>query len=358
MTGQERISAAEKSATKMSAAERAASSPTLAVEGLRTHFFTRGGVVRAVEDVSFQVRPGEVLGLVGESGSGKTVTGFSILGLVDPPGRIVEGSIRFLGEELTTVSDERRRALRGSRIAMIFQDPMMTLNPVLRIDTQMIEALQAHIPIGREDARLRCREALALVGIASPDERLRAYPHQFSGGMRQRVAIAIAMLHQPDLIIADEPTTALDVTIQGQILHEVQQLCHRHDTAMIWITHDLSVVAELADHISVMYAGRVVEAGAIDDVLDHPLHPYTRGLIDSVPSRTPRGQRLHAIEGMTPSLMNLPPGCSFMDRCHLAQERCREAPAVATPVPGHEVRCHTPLLEKARLETPSGETAP
>src|SRR5229473_6213755 len=216
----------------------------LAVRNLRTHFFTKEGVARAVDGVDFDVAPGEILGLVGESGSGKTVTGFSILGLIDPPGRIVEGSsIRFAGEELTTARPEHLRAIRGAEIAMIFQDPMMTLNPVLRIDTQMIETVQAHLKVSGSEARQRARAALVQVGIASPDERLRAYPHQFSGGMRQRVAIAIALLHKPRLIVADEPTTALDVTIQGQILFEMQRLCRESNTALIWITHDLAVVA-------------------------------------------------------------------------------------------------------------------
>ncbi|MCG8354700.1 MAG: ABC transporter ATP-binding protein, partial [Kiloniellales bacterium] len=248
---------------------------TLAVEELSTHFFTRAGVAKAVDGVSFSVARGEVLGLVGESGSGKSVTGFSIIGLVDPPGRVVSGRVLFEGEDLVTANEERLRALRGNRVAMIFQDPMMTLNPVLRVDTQMIETIQAHEEADRESARRRARDTLGLVGIPSPEERLRAYPHQLSGGMRQRVAIAIALLNRPSLIIADEPTTALDVTIQGQILSEVQKLCRQTGTALIWITHDLAVVAGLAQKICVMYAGRIVESGPIDDVLDRPLHPYT-----------------------------------------------------------------------------------
>jgi peptide/nickel transport system ATP-binding protein len=219
--------------------------PTLAVQNLRTHFFTRAGVVRAVDDVSFSVDRGQVLGLVGESGSGKTVTGFSVIGLVDPPGRVVDGRILFNGRDLVGLSESEWRKLRGAKIAMIFQDPMMTLNPVLRIETQMVEAVLAHENIGREEARQRARDALGQVGIPSPDERLRAYPHQFSGGMRQRVAIATAFINRPDLVIADEPTTALDVTIQAQILHEAQKLCHETGTALIWITHDLTVVAGL-----------------------------------------------------------------------------------------------------------------
>ncbi len=320
-------------------------SPILAVEHLQTHFFTKAGVVKAVDDVSFTIRRGEILGLVGESGSGKTVTGFSIMGLVDPPGRIVGGRILFAGENIATWSEERLQRLRGKRIAMIFQDPMMTLNPVLRIDTQMIEAVQAHEKVGREEARRRARDALGRVGIPSPDERLKAYPHQFSGGMRQRVAIATALLNEPDLIVADEPTTALDVTIQAQILYEVQKLCRETRTALIWITHDLSVVAGLADRICVMYAGRIVESGEVDDVLDRPLHPYTKGLIGSVPSQNARGRPLTQIPGMTPSLLDLPEGCAFRTRCPRASEICRTAPDITMPIAGRTVRCFHPHLE-------------
>ena len=312
----------------------------LQVRNLRTHFFTKEGVARAVDGVDFDVSPGEILGLVGESGSGKTVTGFSILGLIDPPGRIVEGSsIRFAGEELTKAKPERLRAIRGAEIAMIFQDPMMTLNPVLRIDTQMIETVQAHLKVGEAEARRRARAALVQVGIASPDERLRAYPHQFSGGMRQRVAIAIALLHKPKLIVADEPTTALDVTIQGQILFEMQRLCRESNTALIWITHDLAVVAGLADRIAVMYAGRIVEMGRTADIIERPMHPYTKGLIGSVPSQNTRGHRLAQIPGMTPSLLKLPAGCSFKSRCPIAVEQCNTMPALVEHRPGHWARC-------------------
>ncbi|MCA3390120.1 MAG: ABC transporter ATP-binding protein [Roseomonas sp.] len=319
--------------------------PTLEVRDLQTHFFTRAGVVKAVDGVSFSVGRGKVMGLVGESGSGKSVTGFSIIGLVDPPGRIAGGSILFQGRDLAKLSEEEMRDLRGNRIAMIFQDPMMTLNPVLRIDTQMIETVLAHKKVSTEEARQRARDTLGMVGIPSPDERLKAYPHQFSGGMRQRVAIAIALLHEPQLIIADEPTTALDVTIQGQILAEVQKLCANTGTSMIWITHDLSVVAGLADDIAVMYAGRIVEKGVVGEVLDKPLHPYTHGLIGSVPSRNKRGEALRQIPGMTPSLLNLPPGCAFRARCPRASEACLAEPVMAEILPGREVRCIHPHLE-------------
>ncbi|WP_144300208.1 ABC transporter ATP-binding protein [Elioraea rosea] len=318
--------------------------PTLEVRGLRTHFFTKAGVLKAVDDVSFSIEKGKVLGLVGESGSGKSVTGFSVLGLVDPPGRVVDGEIIFQGRNLTGLSEEEWRKIRGRDIAMVFQDPMMTLNPVLRIDTQMIETVLAHEKVSEQAARARAREALTQVGIPSPDERLKAYPHQFSGGMRQRVAIAIALLHRPALIIADEPTTALDVTIQGQILYEVQKLCRDTGTSLIWITHDLSVVAGLADEICVMYAGRIVERGPVDAVLDEPLHPYTRGLIGSVPSRNVRGHKLMQIPGMTPSLLNLPPGCAFRTRCPRADDDCLVEPAITEPKPGREVRCYHPHL--------------
>jgi peptide/nickel transport system ATP-binding protein len=320
--------------------------PTIEVRNLRTHFFTRAGVVKAVDDVSFSVHGGQVLGLVGESGSGKTVTGFSIIGLVDPPGRIAGGSIWYQGRDLAKVSGNEMRALRGNRIAMIFQDPMMTLNPVLRIDTQMIETVLAHSHVSRAEARRRSRDALGMVGIPGPEERLRAYPHQFSGGMRQRVAIAIALLHNPDLLIADEPTTALDVTIQAQILAEVQRLALEHGTALIWITHDLSVIAGLADQIAVMYAGRIVEYGDAGTILDDPLHPYTHGLIGSVPGRNKRGERLRQIPGMTPSLLALPQGCAFRMRCHKADARCEIEPQ-AEPRSGRDLRCFHPMDQTA-----------
>ena len=316
----------------------------LSVEGLRTHFFTKAGIVKAVDDVSFSLAPGEVMGLVGESGSGKSVTGFSILGLVDPPGRVVEGRILFKGEDLRSCSDERRRSLRGSRIAAVFQDPLMTLNPVLRIETQMVEAIQAHGKVSHAEARRRSIAALERVGIPAARERLTAYPHQFSGGMRQRVCIAIALLNDPDLIIADEPTTALDVTIQAQILHEMRKLCAGSGTSLIWITHDLSVVAGLADKICVMYAGRIVERGSVDEVLESPLHPYTRGLIQSLPSRTACGEKLYQIPGMTPSLLDLGEGCAFRARCPRADAACLIAPIESLAGEGRTYRCCHPHL--------------
>jgi peptide/nickel transport system ATP-binding protein len=322
------------------------SATTLEVRHLRTHFFTPDGVLPAVDDVSLSVGRGRILGLVGESGSGKSVTGFSILGMVDAPGRIVGGEILFQGRDLVGMDKASLRELQGNRIAMIFQDPMMTLNPVLKVEAQMVDAVLAHSKVSRQQARELARQTLGMMGIASPEERLQAYPHQLSGGMRQRVAIAIAMLHKPDLIIADEPTTALDVTIQAQILSEVQRLARQHGTALIWITHDLSVVAGLADEVAVMYAGRIVEQGSVDAVLDSPLHPYTQGLIGSLPSNNRRGTRLRQIPGMTPNLLHLPPTCAFAARCERLSQHCLTAPAISEPQPAHLVRCYHPISMK------------
>jgi peptide/nickel transport system ATP-binding protein len=314
----------------------------LEVTDLQTEFATRDGVLRAVQGVSFSLDRGQILGLVGESGSGKSVTGFSILGLIDPPGRIAGGSVKFDGQELVDSGEARLRSLRGKRIAMIFQDPMMTLNPVLSVETQMVETVLAHDRVSRQAARERAIDALDRVGIASPGERLKQYPHQFSGGMRQRVAIAIALLHSPSLIIADEPTTALDVTVQGQILYEMQKLVREVGSALIWITHDLAVIAGLADRVAVMYAGRIVEEGAVGEVLDAPAHPYTRGLLDSVPANNVGARRLNQIAGITPSALKLAPGCAFRERCRYAAARCSEMPTLEAHG-SRRVRCHFPL---------------
>ena len=321
-------------------------SALLDVRGLKTQFATKRGVVHAVDDVSLSVAEGEVLGLVGESGSGKSVTGYSILGLIDAPGRVTAGSIKFSGRELVGLAERDWRAIRGREIAMIFQDPMLTLNPVLRIDTQIIEAIHAHADVSASRARDWAAEALAGVGIPSPEARLTAYPHQFSGGMRQRVAIAIALLHKPKLLIADEPTTALDVTIQGQILAQVQTLASQMKTAVIWITHDLSVVSGLADRIAVMYAGRVVEAGATVDVLTQPAHPYTRGLLRSLPSQNRPGARLEQIGGAPPKVVDGRLGCAFAPRCGEAQSKCFTDDPAESVVAGGSVRslrCNFPL---------------
>lgn len=313
--------------------------PLLKVKELKTWFHTRAGVVKAVNDVSLQLHAGEVLGLVGESGSGKSITGFSLMRLIDHPGKIQASAITFDGHDLLTLDNESYRQLRGNEIAMIFQDPMMTLNPALRIDTQMIETIQAHQSCTVEQARTRSLEVLNQVGIPAPAERLRSYPHQLSGGMRQRVAIAIALLNRPKLIIADEPTTALDVTIQGQILYEVQRLCSETGTALIWITHDLAVVSGLAHRLAVMYAGRIVESGPTAELISASLHPYTQGLMASIPSASTRGRELFQIPGATPSLLNLAQGCAFRFRCARATSQCESDPPEERVSATHTVRC-------------------
>ena len=314
----------------------------LEVRGLRTWFETPKGTVKAVDGVDLTLEPGEILGLVGESGSGKSITGFSLIGLIDAPGKIRDGSITFRGEDLRNAPKARLRDLRGNRIAMIFQDPMMTLNPVLKISTQMIETVQAHRKVSRVEARARAIEVLSMVGIPSPEERIDSYPHEFSGGMRQRVAIAIALLHNPDLIIADEPTTALDVTIQSQILSEVQKLARELGVGLIWITHDLGVVASLSHKIAVMYAGRIVERGSVDEVLDTPRHPYTKGLIDSLPGNNDKDQPLQQIPGNAPPPLDRPRGCPFRPRCAYASDACLEEP-LETGNENRSWRCFHPL---------------
>lgn len=315
--------------------------PILEIKNLKTYFYTKSGILKAVDDVSLNIGAGEIIGLVGESGSGKSITGFSILGLVDEPGRIVGGKVFFKGNDLLEVSSSEMQKMRGRSIAMIFQDPMMTLNPVLRIETQMIEAIRTHdSSVSKVEARQRSRDTLGLVGISSPEERMRAYPHQFSGGMRQRVSIAIAMINKPDLIIADEPTTALDVTIQGQVIHEMQKLCKKTKTALLWITHDLAVVAGISNRICVMYAGRIVEQGTNENIIGNPMHPYTRGLLGSVPSQNRRGTPLQQIEGMVPSLLNLPMGCAFENRCPNALSECSQvSPEEMLMSDGRVLRC-------------------
>jgi peptide/nickel transport system ATP-binding protein len=302
--------------------------PVLSVRNLRTHFFTRAGVVKAVDGVSFDLLPGEIMGLVGESGSGKTVTGFSLMGLVDEPGRIVEGSIKLNGTELTTLSDADLRTRRGKDISMIFQDPIATLNPMLTIGQQMKLAIDAHERLGKRAADARAAELLTQVGIPSAAVRLRAYPHEFSGGMRQRVAIAIALLHRPAVIVADEPTTALDVSIQAQILFQMRDLAADMGTALIWISHDLAVVSSLAKKLAVMYAGRIVEHGPTAALLRDPRHPYTAGLIASLPAMATPGSPLAQIPGTTPSLLSLPPGCPFAPRCDFATSDCMAEPEI------------------------------
>jgi peptide/nickel transport system ATP-binding protein len=319
----------------------------LEVRDLTTHFMTRAGTVKAVEGVSFDVAAGDVVGLVGESGSGKSVTGLSILGLIDPPGRIVAGSVRLAGQELVGLDRETLRSLRGRRVAMVFQDPMSMLNPVLTIAAQMRLALEAHERVSREAARARSIEALAAVRIPDAAARLDAYPHQFSGGMRQRVAIAIALLHRPALIVCDEPTTALDVSIQAQILTEMRSLVRDLGTALIWISHDLATVSSLASRILVMYAGRIIEEGPTAAVLRGPRHPYSWGLLQSLPSRAEPGRDLAQIPGSTPSLLRLAEGCAFVPRCGHATDVCHAMPLLERH--GERAyRCHHPLAVEAR----------
>ncbi len=317
-------------------------SALLEIRDLATHFAATTGTVKAVDGVSFDVHAGEIVGLVGESGSGKTITGFSILGLIDAPGRIVAGSIKLEGRELVGLKQSELRKLRGKRIAMVFQDPSTALNPVLSIGEQMRMALAAHESVSRTAADERARDLLARVGIPEPAKRLDAFPHQLSGGMRQRVAIAIALLNRPSLIVCDEPTTALDVSIQAQILAEMRELARDFGTALIWISHDLATVSALASRLIVMYAGRIVEDGPIGAILRDPRHPYTRGLLDSLPSMAAPGQELRQIPGSMPSLAKLPPGCAFAPRCTHADAACNAAPPERRD--GERGwRCHHPL---------------
>ena len=314
----------------------------LQVRELATQFATRTGVAKAVDGVSFDVHAGEIVGLVGESGSGKSVTGYSILGLIDPPGRITGGSVKLDGQELIGMARKRLRALRGRRIAMVFQDPMSTLNPVLKVSEQMQLAMLAHAKPDAAEMRRRAVEALAKVGMPDPERRLDAYPHELSGGMRQRVAIAIAFLNKPGLVICDEPTTALDVSIQAQILIEMKTLVREAGVGLVWISHDLATVSVLASRLLVMYAGRLIEEGPTAEVLRRPRHPYTQGLIDSLPSRAAPGRDLVQIPGSTPSLTNLPTGCAFRDRCAHATSACGIAPGQSFEQ-ARTWRCHHPL---------------
>ncbi|OBV38032.1 ABC transporter ATP-binding protein [Janthinobacterium psychrotolerans] len=314
----------------------------LEVKQLVTEFHTDDGVARALDHVSFSLERGKVLGIVGESGSGKSVTAFSLMNLVEKPGRVSGGEILFKGEDLRLASAKRWGQLRGDRIAMVFQDPMMSLNPVMRIGAQLAETVAIHSKATRAEIEQRVFEALQRVGIPAPRERMRAYPHELSGGMRQRVAIANAIINRPDLIIADEPTTALDVTIQAQILYEMKQLARASGTALIWITHDISVVKDLADEVCVMYAGRIIERGPVAQIIHAPRHPYTRGLLDALPRAGSPGKRLYAIPGATPPLLALPPGCAFAPRCGHATRACTAIPPVFEQG-GREHRCFFPL---------------
>ncbi len=312
----------------------------LEVKNLEVRFPLRGGELTAIRDVSFAVDAGERLGIVGESGAGKSVAAFAILRLVSRPGYIAGGQILFQGKDLAHLSAEELRRFRGNQITMIFQDPMMTLNPVLTIGTQMIECLQTHRGMDRKAARELAIEKLRAVAIPSPEARIDQYPHELSGGMRQRVVIAIALLTDPAIIIADEPTTALDVTIQAEIMELLLELCERNDVALILITHDLGVVSQVTQRTLVMYAGRVVEEGPTRGIVRDARHPYTRGLIDALPECTRPGQRLNQIPGNMPSLADIPPGCAFHPRCQHASDQCRRQVPGFTRIGDSRVACH------------------
>ncbi len=315
--------------------------PLLEVRSLTTQFFTEDGVVRAVEDVSFEIFPGEILSLVGESGCGKSVTGLSLLRLIPiPPGKIVSGELLFDGRDLMELEEKEMERVRGNDISMIFQEPMTSLNPVFTIGNQIMEALQLHQNLDKKEARKKAIEMLGRVRIPSPEVRIDSYPHQLSGGMRQRAMIAMALSCQPKLLIADEPTTALDVTIQAQVLRLLKEIQGEMGMAVMLITHDLGVVAEIADRVAIMYAGRIVETGPIEAIFGEMRHPYTKGLWESIPQLKEKRRRLNAITGQVPDPMNLPAGCKFHPRCYLMIDDCKREEPPLYPVNGkHFSRC-------------------
>ncbi|WP_121066697.1 ABC transporter ATP-binding protein [Chachezhania antarctica] len=295
----------------------------LDVQGLRVEFPTRKGILTAVDDISLQIRRGEILGMVGESGAGKSMTGMAILGLLEPPGRISGGSIHLSGDRIDTLDDRAMQAIRGRRIGAIFQDPLTSLNPLFRVGDQLVETIRLHTDLDKSQARTRAKDLMREVGIPAVEERIDNYPHQFSGGMRQRIVIALALCAEPELIVADEPTTALDVSIQAQITALLKRLCRERGTAVMLVTHDMGVIAETADRVAVMYAGRLAEVGAVEDVVRRPKHPYTTGLMGSIPSLRKDVEELQMIPGSMPRLNAIPPGCAFNPRCDHAGPRCR-----------------------------------
>jgi len=313
--------------------------PLLEVRNLRVEFPTRRGTLCAVDDLSFEIAPGEMLGVVGESGAGKSLTGMAIIGLIERPGRIVAGEIRLEGERIDNLPAEAMRRIRGKRIGAIFQDPLTSLNPLFTIGEQLVETIATHLRLGRDAARRNALGLLAEVGIPAPELRIDQYPHQFSGGMRQRVVIALALAGRPQLIIADEPTTALDVSIQAQIITLLKRLAAEHDTAVMLITHDMGVIAETADRVAVLYAGRLAEIGPVREVIHAPRHPYTRGLMSSIPKLGEEHERLTQIDGAMPRLNAIPPGCAYNPRCPERFERCsRERPS-PLPAGGNFAAC-------------------
>ncbi len=324
----------------------------LSVKNLSTEFPVKKGIVKAVEDVSFDVDAGEILAIVGESGSGKSVTSLSVMGLLAEPGHVAGGSMEFEGKDLVHLSERDYRALRGNDMAMIFQEPMTSLNPVYRVGKQIVEAIRTHENVSKKEARERAIDMLRKVGIPSPEKRIDDYPHQMSGGMRQRVMIAMALSCNPKLLIADEPTTALDVTIQAQILDLLRRLRDDTGMAVLLITHDLGVVSETADRVVVMYCGQVVEEAEVRTLFDHPMHPYTLGLLKSIPRlEDDDSKRLYMIKGMVPNPLEMPPGCHFSDRCDSCMDICREKIPNLVDVDGHKVRCF--LYENADGEAKS-----
>ena len=313
----------------------------LEVEDLEVKFALRSGDLTAIDGASFTLDQGERLGIVGESGAGKSVTGFAIINLISKPGFISKGRILFNGEEISSYPDSKMRKIRGNRISMIFQDPMMTLNPVLTIGTQMVETLQAHRNISKKDAQEIALQKLKKVHIPSPEKRLGQYPHEFSGGMRQRIIIAISLLTDPSIIIADEPTTALDVTIQAEIMDLLQELCRSDNMGLILITHDLGVVSQVTEKMVVMYAGKIIESGPTSEIVNSPAHPYTQGLIKSLPGIITPGEKLYQIPGMMPNLTEIPPGCAFNPRCLLREPICEQVvPELKQTDKGMMAACH------------------
>lgn len=299
--------------------------PLLTLSGLTVEIPTRRGILRPVEDVSFDLAPGEILGVVGESGAGKSMTGNAVIGLLDRPAHIAGGEIWLSGDRIDNLPPALVRRVRGKRIGMVFQDPLTSLNPLLKIGEQIAETIEEHLGVSRAEARKRALERLEEVGIPAARERLDSYPHEFSGGMRQRVVIALALCAEPDLVIADEPTTALDVSVQAQIIALLRRLCRERGTSVILVTHDMGVIAEAADRVAVMYAGRLIEIGAVRDVLTRPRHPYTDGLVGSMPAASLGRARLRQIPGAMPRLTDLPTGCAFHPRCDRARAQCRAA---------------------------------
>lgn len=317
------------------------SEPVISVRNLVVEFATRRGILRAIDGVSFDIGRGEVLGVVGESGAGKSVTGSAIIGLIDPPGRIAGGEILLHGQRIDNLPAEDMRRLRGRRIGMIFQDPLTSLDPLFRVGDQLIETIRTHSDLSASAARERAIALLTEVGIPAPERRIDGYPHEFSGGMRQRVVIALALACEPDFIIADEPTTALDVSVQAQIIAVLKKLCATRGTAVMLVTHDMGVIAEAADRVAVMYAGRVAEIGPVRDVVKHPLHPYASGLMGAIPTLSTDAERLTQIPGSMPRLTNVPEGCAFNPRCARAFDRCRvERPELVAPSPEFARRTH------------------